>query len=146
MGKREGRKAGLRCAQDCTVDHWCCGIRCHNYMACAVILWRQAGEGSILCGGKNCQHKVGQRRAELASGRSGSNDSARSYLQDFEGGLDCRISSTDIYVPTNMADPKERKKLPFCPTRAALLPALSGGGRHGFEQPYMPLGLSNSFP
>lgn len=64
-----------------------------------------------------------------------------SFFQDYEGGLECRLSSLDLYVPP-VQSPEEKKKSPYCPVRSELLLALNGGGRHGFEQPYTPLGMS----
>ena len=42
----------------------------------------------------------------------------------------CRISSLDLHTPFS----------PLCPNRTALLEAISGGGRIGFESPFIPLG------
>lgn len=63
-----------------------------------------------------------------------------SYFVDYEGGLDCRLSSTELYIPPDVQDPVQRKKYNYCQNRAELLMALNGGGRHGFEQPYHALG------
>ena len=48
----------------------------------------------------------------------------------------------NIYLaPPNPSNPKQS---PFCSTRAALLEALSNGGRHGYDEPY--IGKSKSPP
>ena len=43
---------------------------------------------------------------------------------------DCAISSLDLHMPIG----------PLCSTREALLAAVSGGGRVGFDAPYIPRG------
>lgn len=42
---------------------------------------------------------------------------------------------------TNGDDKKMRKS--YCPNRATLLAAMSGGGRHGFDAPFTPSGTTN---
>lgn len=64
----------------------------------------------------------------------------RSHFVDFEGDLDCRISSTDLYIPPSQDPMIMKKKLPFCKNRQSLLDALNGGGRHGFDEPFVPRG------
>lgn len=65
------------------------------------------------------------------------NDVLRSYFAHFEGHQDCGILSTDLYIPPARHQ-HDRKGLPYCPNRATLLEAMSGGGRHGFDAPFFP--------
>lgn len=65
---------------------------------------------------------------------------------DFEGDLDCRISSTDLYLPPSSDPLIMKKKLPFCKDRQSLLEALNGGGRHGFDEPFVPRGNADVAP
>ncbi|KAI4116175.1 MAG: hypothetical protein LQ345_003356 [Seirophora villosa] len=58
----------------------------------------------------------------------------------FEGRQDCDIASTDIYLPPLPRLSTDAKHTLYCPNRATLLAAMSGGGRHGFDAPYFPLG------
>ncbi|KAL9019184.1 MAG: hypothetical protein Q9185_003565 [Variospora sp. 1 TL-2023] len=58
----------------------------------------------------------------------------------FEGRQDCGIASTDIYVPPIAHSSTDAKHTLYCPNRATLLEAMSGGGRHGFDTPYVPMG------
>ncbi|KAI9869407.1 MAG: hypothetical protein M1813_000196 [Trichoglossum hirsutum] len=55
------------------------------------------------------------------------------YFQHFEGHQDCGIVSTEIYEPPT-------GEFRYCKSRAALLEALTGGGRHGFDTPFFPNG------
>ena len=61
-----------------------------------------------------------------------------SYFADFEGGALCKIQATNLYAP--ILDNNDGHG--YCSTRAALLKAMSEGGRHGFDAPYMPRGKS----
>lgn len=63
-----------------------------------------------------------------------------SHFVEFEGGLDCRISSQELYIPPRHDSARAKKAFPFCKDRAALLDAVSGGGRHGFDMPFTPRG------
>lgn len=63
-----------------------------------------------------------------------------SFFDHFEGRQGCGIASTDIYIPPVALHPTTRKHSLYCPNRAKLLEAMSGGGRHGFDTPYFPLG------
>ncbi|KAI4275476.1 MAG: hypothetical protein LQ337_003189 [Flavoplaca oasis] len=62
------------------------------------------------------------------------------FFDHFEGRQGCGIASTDIYIPPVALHPTTRKHSLYCPNRAKLLEAMSGGGRHGFDTPYFPLG------
>ncbi len=57
-----------------------------------------------------------------------------SAIKHFAGSRDCGISQSDIYMAPWPVYPKVS---PFCENRAALLEALSGGGRRGFDEPYI---------
>ena len=61
-----------------------------------------------------------------------------SYFAHFEGHQECGISSTDLYQPPVIS--QIDKHTYYCPTRATLLTAMSGGGRHGFDAPFHPAG------
>jgi len=61
-----------------------------------------------------------------------------SYFSHYEGHQECGISSTDLYIPPVIG--KVDKHTHYCPNRATLLEALSGGGRHGFDAPFHPAG------
>ncbi|KAL8720142.1 MAG: hypothetical protein Q9225_002957 [Loekoesia sp. 1 TL-2023] len=63
-----------------------------------------------------------------------------SLFNHFEGRQDCGIASTDIYIPPIARQATDKKHSLYCPNRATLLEAMSGGGRHGFDTPYFPLG------
>ena len=63
-----------------------------------------------------------------------------SFFNHFEGRQDCGIASTDVYVPPFASPASNKKHSLYCPNRAKLLEAMSGGGRHGFDMPYFPLG------
>ncbi|KAL8928957.1 MAG: hypothetical protein Q9172_000709 [Xanthocarpia lactea] len=62
------------------------------------------------------------------------------FFNHFEGRQDCGIASTDVYVPPFASYASNKKHSLYCPNRAKLLEAMSGGGRHGFDMPYFPLG------
>lgn len=64
--------------------------------------------------------------------------SLSSYFSHYEGHQECGISSTDVYIPPVIG--KVDKHTHYCPNRAALLEAMSGGGRHGFDAPFHPAG------
>ncbi len=61
-----------------------------------------------------------------------------SYFNHYEGHQECGISSTDLYIPPVIG--KVDKHTHYCPNRATLLEAMSGGGRHGFDAPFHPAG------
>lgn len=63
-----------------------------------------------------------------------------SFFNHFEGRQDCGIASTDVYIPPLATLPADQKHSLYCPNRAKLLDAMTGGGRHGFDTPYFPLG------
>jgi hypothetical protein len=71
----------------------------------------------------------GQLRTKMGT----SNHWPLSYFQHFEGHQDCGIVSTEIYEPPT-------GEFRYCKSRAALLEALTGGGRHGFDTPFFPNG------
>ncbi|KAI9677879.1 MAG: hypothetical protein M1829_002376 [Trizodia sp. TS-e1964] len=62
-------------------------------------------------------------------------DTTVDYLAHFKGHSECNIRSHELYTPP----PPDT---PFCANRAKLLSALSSGGRHGFDQPFSPLGCA----
>lgn len=64
----------------------------------------------------------------------------QSHLDHFEGHQDCSISSTDLYIPPFSDDRTGQTQASYCSTRATLLEAMSGGGRHGFEAPFSTTG------
>ena len=66
-----------------------------------------------------------------------------SYLTHFEGHQDCGISSQDIYIPPSTYGEHGTEVFPFCQSRARLLEAMSGGGRHGFDTPFFPKGCDS---
>ncbi|KAI9766303.1 MAG: hypothetical protein M1839_004918 [Geoglossum umbratile] len=55
------------------------------------------------------------------------------YFKHFEGHQDCGVVSTEIYQPPIGT-------FRYCKSRAVLLEALTGGGRHGFDTPFFPNG------
>lgn len=60
-------------------------------------------------------------------------DRAKDYqdtLTDFKYHSTCNVSSLDLHAPFS----------PLCSSRAAMLEAVSGGGRIGFDAPYIPRG------
>jgi hypothetical protein len=57
-----------------------------------------------------------------------------SAIKHFAGSRDCGISQSDIYLAPWPTNPKVS---PFCKNRATLLEALSGGGRHGWDEPFV---------
>ena len=61
-----------------------------------------------------------------------------SYFNHFEGHQDCGIASTDIYKPPIFSRADPQKHTYYCQNRDALLEAMSGGGRHGFDAPFVP--------
>ncbi|MCJ1235912.1 hypothetical protein MMC14_003886 [Varicellaria rhodocarpa] len=62
------------------------------------------------------------------------------YFNHFEGHQDCGITSSDIYVRPRNLDGDAIRAHPYCRDRATLLEAASGGGRHGFDVPFHPIG------
>ncbi|KAL9593271.1 MAG: hypothetical protein Q9179_005980 [Wetmoreana sp. 5 TL-2023] len=62
------------------------------------------------------------------------------FFIHFEGRQDCGIASTDIYIPPVANHAANKKQSLYCPNRGQLLRAMSGGGRHGFDAPYSPIG------
>ncbi|KAL9610653.1 MAG: hypothetical protein Q9167_004662 [Letrouitia subvulpina] len=62
------------------------------------------------------------------------------YFSHFEGHQDCAIASKDIYVSPMLDATNGKKPLQYCKNRARLLEAMNGGGRHGFDTPYFPVG------
>ncbi|MCJ1362936.1 hypothetical protein MMC16_002042 [Acarospora aff. strigata] len=69
-----------------------------------------------------------------------SHELADDYFDHFEGHQDCGITSSDLYVPPTTSSNHARPTSPYCRNRAALLEALGGGGRHGFDAPFVPKG------
>ena len=57
-----------------------------------------------------------------------------SAIKHFAGSRECSITQDDIYLAPWPLKPKVS---PFCKNRATLLEALSGGGRHGWDEPYV---------
>lgn len=57
-----------------------------------------------------------------------------SAIKHFAGSRDCGITQADIYLAPWPTNPKVS---PFCKDRARLLEALSGGGRHGWDEPFV---------
>ena len=64
----------------------------------------------------------------------------RSHFSHFDGHQDCSITSRDLYVPPAIPNHETPKHTLYCRNRAVLLEAMSQGGRHGFERPYVPAG------
>ncbi|TVY90059.1 hypothetical protein LAWI1_G003106 [Lachnellula willkommii] len=60
-------------------------------------------------------------------------------LEHFTGSRDCGISQSDIYLAPFPLNPGVS---PFCKNRATLLEALSSGGRHGFDEPFVGKGCT----
>ncbi len=50
------------------------------------------------------------------------------------------MRSPDLYIRPEVSNPDVPKSSLYCPNRAKLLEAMSGGGRHGFDVPYFPAG------
>lgn len=69
-----------------------------------------------------------------------SHDLVEDYFNHFEGHQDCGVASTDLYIRPSLRAEDGRKQSPYCSNRAKLLEAMSGGGRHGFEAPFSPVG------
>ena len=67
-------------------------------------------------------------------------DTALSYFVHFEGHQDCGITSRQLYVPPVLPTTQSQEHSLFCHNRAKLLDAMTGGGRHGFEAPFSPVG------
>ncbi|KAJ8062510.1 hypothetical protein OCU04_009040 [Sclerotinia nivalis] len=57
-----------------------------------------------------------------------------SAIKHYLGSKDCGILQSDIY---HVPYPAKPNVSPFCKNRATLLEALSSGGRHGFDEPYV---------
>jgi hypothetical protein len=68
-------------------------------------------------------------------------DRSTSALKHFEGSQECNILQSDIYLAPHSSN---LKLSPFCNNRASLLEALSNGGRHGFDEPYVGKGMCHS--
>ena len=62
-----------------------------------------------------------------------------SYFEHFDGHQECGIRSPIIYNPPRLDINKPKHQI-FCQNRPRVLEALSGGGRHGFDAPYSPVG------
>ncbi|PMD45006.1 hypothetical protein L207DRAFT_629537 [Hyaloscypha variabilis F] len=60
-------------------------------------------------------------------------------IKHFAGSHDCGIIQSEIYLAPWPTKPKVS---PFCKNRAALLEALSSGGRHGWDEPYVGKGCT----
>ncbi|MCJ1433133.1 hypothetical protein MMC27_002492 [Xylographa pallens] len=70
-----------------------------------------------------------------------SHDDIDDYLVHFQGYQDCGVTSSCLYTPpTKPSHHGKTSSLPYCRNRATLLEALSGGGRHGFDTPFVPAG------
>lgn len=67
-----------------------------------------------------------------------------SHFADWEGDMDCRMDSKELYLPPILEDPNQKKEFPLCHSRHAQLQAMSNGGRFGFDQPYIPEGSYTS--
>lgn len=65
-----------------------------------------------------------------------------SYLAQFVGREECGISSKHLYNPPTANGDELELKDAYCQNRASLLDAMSNGGRHGFDAPYIPQGKS----
>ncbi|RDW62779.1 hypothetical protein BP5796_11081 [Coleophoma crateriformis] len=61
-------------------------------------------------------------------------------LQHFAGSKHCGITQADLYKAPQAS--KTHNRTPFCDKRAALLTALSSGGRHGFDEPFVGQGCT----
>ncbi|PQE29655.1 hypothetical protein CJF30_00009247 [Rutstroemia sp. NJR-2017a BBW] len=57
-----------------------------------------------------------------------------STIKHYLGSKDCGIIQSSLH---HVPYPQKPNLSPFCKTRAQLLHALSSGGRHGFEEPYV---------
>lgn len=68
---------------------------------------------------------------------------AASALEHFTGSRDCGISQSDIYLAPFPLNPGVS---PFCKNRVTLLEALSSGGRHGFDEPFVGKGNFTTLP
>ncbi|KAI9804803.1 MAG: hypothetical protein M1825_001171 [Sarcosagium campestre] len=62
------------------------------------------------------------------------------YFDHFEGHQDCGISSHHLYIPPLSQSNDGKVSSKYCRNRKSLLEALSEGGRHGFEAPFVPKG------
>ena len=63
-----------------------------------------------------------------------------SLLDQFEGHQHCGIVLADLYMPPSAFKADSEKPYPYCKNRATLLQAMSGGGRHGFDATFFPMG------
>ncbi|KAM3074320.1 hypothetical protein ACMFMG_002866 [Clarireedia jacksonii] len=57
-----------------------------------------------------------------------------SAIKHYLGSKDCGVIQSEIY---HVPYPLNPNMSPFCKSRAMLLEALSSGGRHGFDEPYV---------
>ncbi|KAI9852273.1 MAG: hypothetical protein M1824_002033, partial [Vezdaea acicularis] len=62
-------------------------------------------------------------------------DAVSDYFTRFEGHQDCGLASTNVYIPPPGTLSDGDRAGAFCKNRATLLKAVSGGGRHGFDEP-----------
>ncbi|OWP01081.1 hypothetical protein B2J93_4813 [Marssonina coronariae] len=60
-------------------------------------------------------------------------------IKHFAGSRECGILQRDLYTAPWPSNPTAS---PFCGKRAQLLEALSGGGRHGFDEPFVGKGCT----
>ena len=65
-----------------------------------------------------------------------------SAIKHFAGSRECGILQEDIYTAPCPLKPNVS---PFCGKRATLLEAMSGGGRNGFDEPFVGKGLFSTF-
>ncbi|KAL8832339.1 MAG: hypothetical protein Q9191_000340 [Dirinaria sp. TL-2023a] len=86
---------------------------------------------------KTPSHLEQSPREVMARSRESSKAYKR-FFNHFEGHQECGIYSTDLYTPPIAG--KTNNHLHYCPNRAKLLTAMSGGGRHGFDAPFSPAG------
>lgn len=62
-----------------------------------------------------------------------------SAIKHFIGSRECEILQKDVYTAPWPLNPKAS---PFCGKRATLLEAMSGGGRYGFDEPFVGKGCT----
>jgi hypothetical protein len=109
----------------------CCGSRLHTssqaFQASLPIV-RNLSKYSLPEQSRYPNSEVGKRLIELLSA-----------LEHFGGSKDCSIKQADIYLAPYSPNTKVS---PFCSNRANLLEALSNGGRHGYDEPYVGKGKS----
>jgi hypothetical protein len=72
---------------------------------------------------------------------SSTDTTSDSFFAHYEGRQECGVSSADLYVPAKVTAGDHALKHAYCPNRAAVMEAMTGGGRHGFDALFSPKGI-----